>query len=145
MSTRSANVSPRAAKPLDSDRLFELEDRVKSEANWLIYLSILTIVAGFAVRPVIVMEGMFFLALSIFLKVKQSRSAAILLSVAAAASCLMGIVVGIAGGRMGDTYIAFAQPVLALLVSVVAGVNAFRLQRLLETPIAANRDQDSGT
>jgi len=140
MSTRSANVSSQAAKPLDSDRLFELEDRVKSEANWLIYLSILTIVAGFALRPLIVVEGVLFLALSIILKVKQSRSAAILLSAAAAASCLIGIVVGLAGGRMGDAYIAFAQPLLALLAAVLAGVNAFRLHRLLETPIAANRD-----
>jgi hypothetical protein len=136
------NVSSQAARPLDSTRLFELEGRVRYEANWLIYISILTIFAGFALGPALVLQGVLFLVLSIILKVKQSRTAALLLSAAAAASCLLGVM-NLFGQEMDDVYIGLAQPALALLASVLAAVNAFRFHRILEVPIAANRDHES--
>ena len=136
------NVSSQAAKPLDSNRLFELEGRVRYEANWLIYISILTIVAGFALGPALAVQGVLFLVLSIILKVKQSRIAALLLCAGAAASCLLGIM-NLFGHETNDVYIGLAQPALALSASVLAAVNAFRLHRILEVPMAANRDYES--
>jgi hypothetical protein len=142
MSIRSANLDSQAPKPLDSNRLFELEDSVRYEANWLIYLSILTIVAGFALSALLVAQGVVFLFLSIILKVKQSRSAALVLSASAAASCLVGTI-NLLGHGTGDVYIGLAQPALALLASVLAAVNAFRLHQALEVPLAANHDEKS--
>jgi len=142
MRIRSAKIESQAPKPLDSNWLSELEDRVRYGANWLIYLSILTIFAGFALSPPLAAQGVLFLGLSILLRLRQSRAAALVLCAAAAASFFVGMVSIAAGGPSG-IYVGLAQPVLALATSVLAAVNAFRLHHALQAPLAANRDAKS--
>jgi hypothetical protein len=129
-------VRSHTAQPLDSDHLLELEDRVNRGANWLIYLSILTILASFVAGPILIAEGTLYLILSVILRLKQSRSAAVVLCVAAVASCAVAIV---NMSARSEIPIGFALPEVAVVAAVLAAINAFRLQRMLKIPLAPSR------
>jgi 4-hydroxybenzoate polyprenyltransferase len=128
---------------LDSDRLFELEAEIRSGANWLIYLSGLTVFCGMFINPLLMLEGLIYLILAIVLRLKQSRAAALALlfaAIAAAASVLAAII----SRSPVNMLIGFAMPEVALFVAAVTAYKVIRLERLLRVPLTPARHNARG-
>ncbi|MEO8586683.1 MAG: hypothetical protein ABI584_11020 [Acidobacteriota bacterium] len=118
---------------LDSDRLFDLQAEVRSAANSLIYSSSVIVLYGIVENPLLIVEGVVFLVLSIVLRFKQSRSAALTLLAAIIAAVLSELPAIVSDSP--SVFIGFD----VLLAAALPAYNVILLERLLRAPLTPAR------
>jgi len=123
-----------APSTFDSNALFEAESKVRSGANWLVYLSALTIVCG-TVEHVLLAEGAVYLALALLVRFRQSRAAVLMLFVASLLALALALLSLLAPSAPLSFLVGFAMPEVAFLVSLLTAIATFRFQRLLAAPL----------